>query len=181
MAIVKDNNLLLQCVSGTLGGELTIYKRNDQIIIAKKRGPSKNKPTSKQLEARYKMKVAAAYAKVIIQDPELKAYYKSLAGPGQNAYNMAVKDAYKSPEIQNIRFEDETVIVTAKDAFRVAAIEIRVVDKTGRMLEKGKAALGRNGVDWYYKANSLPPGGKIIAVAVDLPGNETVKEVSLDG
>lgn len=179
MALIKDN-LLFQAVEGSLGDEFTIYKRNDQIIIAKKRGPSKKKPTKKQLEARYKMTVAAAYAKVIIADPEIKAYYKSLAGPGQNAYNMAVKDAYRSPEIQQIKFEEETVIVTAKNEFRVAEVEVRVLHAQGGLQERGKALLGRNGVDWYYKAATLPPGGKVIVVAVDLPGNETWQEVRLE-
>lgn len=176
MAIVKDN-LLLQSVEGTLGNQFTIYRRNGQIIIAKKRGPSKNKPTKKQLEARYKMRVAAAYAKVIIQDPDIKAYYKSLAGPGQNAYNMAVKDAYRAPEIQNIRLEDMDVVVTAKDEFRVADVQVRVIDDAGVILERGSAMLGRNGVDWHYKAAVLPPGGRVIVVAVDLPGNERVEEL----
>ncbi|WP_343674106.1 hypothetical protein [Chitinophaga sp.] len=179
MAIVKDN-ILLQLVRGSLGDQITIYERNGQIIMAKKRGPSKKKPTKKQLEARYKMQVAAAYAMVILEDPELKAYYKSLAGPGQNAYNMAVKDAYRSPEIQNIQFEEETVVVTAKNEFRVAEVNVRVLDAAGSILERGKAVLGRNGVDWYYKVASRPPGGKLIIVAVDLPGNETVREMKLE-
>ncbi|WP_343693241.1 hypothetical protein [Chitinophaga sp.] len=178
MALVKDS-LLLQAVRGSLGDEITIYERNGQIIIAKKRGPSKHKPTIRQLEARYKMKVAAAYAKAILEDPEIKAYYKSLAGPGQNAFNMAVKDAYRSPEIQQIHFEDTTVVVTAKDEFRVAAVDVRVVDVQGNVRERGKAVLGRNGVNWYYHAAELPPNGKVIIVAVDLPGNETVREVLL--
>ncbi len=106
MAIVKDN-ILMQLVRGTLGKQLTIYERNGQIIMAKKRGPSTKKPTAKQLEARHKMTVASARAQQLLADPEIKAYYASLAGPGQNAYNIAVKDAYRSPEIQNIRLEDE--------------------------------------------------------------------------
>ncbi|SFW72566.1 hypothetical protein [Chitinophaga sancti] len=178
MAIIRDN-ILLQCVEGSLGNEITIYRRNGQIIMAKKRGKSNKKPTRNQLEARYKMKVAAAYAKVILQDPELKAYYKSKAGPGQNAWNMAIKDAYNSPEIQQIQFEDETVVVKAKNDFRVAEVEVKVIDKKGNMLERGKAVLGRNGVDWYYKPDNLPAGGKIVVMAVDLPGNETVKELLL--
>ncbi|MBP1652899.1 MAG: hypothetical protein H6Q26_3056 [Bacteroidetes bacterium] len=179
MALVKDS-LLLQLVRGTLGDQLTIYERNGQIIMAKKRGPSKKKPTKKQLEARYKMQVAAAYAKMILLDPELKAYYKSKAGAGQNAYNMAIKDAFKSPEVQQIRFEETTVIVTAKDEFRVAEVEVRVHDAAGAMLERGKAVLGRNGVDWYYNAASLPAGGKVVAVAEDLAGKGTVREVRLE-
>ena len=178
MAIVKDN-VLLRLVRGTLGDQLTIYERNGQIIMAKKRGPSKKKPTKKQLEARYRMQVAAAYAKEMLKDPELKAYYKSKAGAGQNAWNMAIKDAYNAPEVQDIRFEDSTVVVTAKDEFRVAEVEVQVLDAAGVMLERGKAVLGRNGVDWYYKVAVLPPGGLVSVVVVDLPGNGTVKELRL--
>ena len=177
---ISTNNLLLQYVSGTIAGQLTIYERNGQIIIAKKRGPSKKKPTQKQLEARYKIQVAAAYAKAMLEDPELKAFYAAKAGPGQNAYNMAVKDAYSSPDIQQIRLEDSTVVVTAKDEFRVEHVEVKVLDAQGNKLASGKAEMGRNGVDWYYKAETLPPGGKIVALAVDLPGNETVRELLLD-
>lgn len=180
MALVKGN-MLLQFVRGSLGNQFTIYERDDQIILAKKRGPSKKKPTQKQLLAREKMKIAAAYATAILTDPEVKAYYKSKAGPGQNAYNMAVKDAYNSPEIQQIQLEDTTIVVTTKDEFRVAEVDVRVIDATGTQLERGKAVLGRNGVNWYYKATHLPAGGKVVAVAVDLPGNETVKELLLGG
>ncbi|WPV70277.1 hypothetical protein [Chitinophaga sp. LS1] len=60
MALVRDN-ILLQLVRGTHGDQLTIYERNGQIIMAKKRGPSKKKPTKNQQEARYKMSIAAAY------------------------------------------------------------------------------------------------------------------------
>lgn len=179
MAIVKDN-ILLQLVRGSLGGQITIYERNGQIIMAKKRGRSKKKPTQKQLEARYRMQAAAAYAKEILKDPELKAYYKSKAGPGQNAYNMAIKDAYNAPEVQQIRFEDTTVVVRAKDEFRVAEVDVRVFDVAGVQLERGKAVLGRNGVDWYYVAGSLPAGGMVVVGAVDLAGNETVREMRLE-
>jgi hypothetical protein len=179
MAIIKDN-ILFQYVRGTIGGQFTIYERNGRIIIAKKRERSNRKPTQKQKEARFRMMEAAAYAKSILKDPEIKAYYQSKAGPGQNAYNMAVKDAFNSPEIQKLKFEDSTVVVTAKDEFRVAEVAIKVVDPAGVIVENGKAVLGRNGVDWYYKAVNLPAGGWVIATAVDLPGNESTKEVKLE-
>jgi plasmid maintenance system killer protein len=178
MAIVKDN-ILLQLVRGTIGKQLTIYERNGQIIMAKKRGPSKKKPTQKQLEARLKMTIAAARAQVMMADPEVKAYYASLAGPGQNAYNIAVKDAYRSPEVQNIRLEDQEVVVTAKNEFRVAAVRVEVINAEGRVTESGPAILGWNGIDWHYKATALPAGGKVIVVAENLPGYDTVKELML--
>ncbi|RFM33494.1 hypothetical protein [Chitinophaga silvisoli] len=179
MAIIKDN-LLFQYVEGSLGDQITIYKRNGQIIVAKKRGRSNKKPTQKQLEARYRMQEAAAYAKEILKDPELKAYYASKAGPGQNAWNMAIKDAYNSPQVQSLRFEDSTVVVTAKDEFRVAEVEVIITDPAGAILERGKAVVGRNGVDWYYKVVALPVGGKVKATVADLAGNETVRELLLE-
>ncbi|QHS61277.1 hypothetical protein [Chitinophaga agri] len=178
MAIVKDN-ILLQLVRGSIGRQITIYERNGQIIMAKKRRPSNKKPTQKQLEARLKMSIAADIARDLMNDPAIKAYYASLAGPGQNAYNMAVKDAYRSPEVQNIRLEETDVIVTAKDEFRVAEVKVQVVDTDGVITESGPALLARNGVDWHYKAAALPAGGKIIITAIDLPGKTTVKELPL--
>ena len=178
MAIVKDN-ILLQFVRGTLGKQLTIYERNGQIIMATKRGPSRKKPTQKQLEARERMTIASARAQRMMADPEVKAYYASLAGPGQNAYNMAVKDAYRSPEIQSIRLEKEEVVVTAKNEFRIAEVEVKVVDADGVVTESGRAVLGWNGVDWHYKATALPTGGKVIVEAENLPGRYTVKELLL--
>ncbi len=178
MAIVKDN-ILMQLVRGSLGKQITIYERNGQIIMAKKRGPSRKKPTQKQLEARHKMTIASARAQLMMEDPQIKAYYQSLAGPGQNAYNIAVKDAYRSPEIQNIRLEKEEVVVTAQNEFRVAEVEVKVIDTEGVITESGRAVLGRNGVDWYYKSTALPAGGKVIVVVKNLPGNPTVKELLL--
>lgn len=180
MALVKDS-LLLHAVRGTLGDQVTIYERNGQIIMAKKRGKSNKKPTKKQEEARYKMILAAAYAKEMLSDPALKAYYKSLAGPGQNAYNMAIKDAYHSPEVQNMQLENETVMVTAKDEFRVAEVNVSVFDAAGKIVERGKAVVGRNGVDWYYKITGLPPKGEIVVSVVDLPGNATIKKLPING
>ncbi|MCF6402866.1 hypothetical protein L3C95_10050 [Chitinophaga filiformis] len=178
MAIVKDN-ILLQFVRGTLGKQLTIYERNGQIIMATKRGPSRKKPTQKQLEARERMTIASARAQLMMADPEVKAYNASLAGPGQNAYNMAVKDAYNSPEIQSIRLEKEEVVVTAKNEFRVAEVEVKVVDADGVVTESGRAVLGWNGVDWHYKATALPAGGKVVVEVENLPGRYTVKELLL--
>lgn len=180
MALVKDS-LLLHAVRGTLGDQITIYERNGQIIMAKKRAKSKKKPTKKQVAAREKMAIAAAYAKEILKDPEVKAYYQSLAGPGQNAYNMAIKDAYRSSEVQQIALKEDTVVVTAKDEFRVAEVQVRVVDEQGKVRENGRAVVGRNGVDWYYKVVDRPVKGKIVIIAVDLPGNATEKELVLGG
>lgn len=103
MAIVKDN-ILLKLVDGSLGDIITIYVRNGQIIMAKKRGPSTVPPSFKQLVARMRMKIAVALAKEMIKDPEVKAALAAKAGPGQNAFNIAVREAYKMPVVQEAEY-----------------------------------------------------------------------------
>jgi hypothetical protein len=181
MAIIKDADVLFSKVHGSLGKQVTIYQRNGQTIMAAKRGKSTKKPTQKQLDVRWKMKVASAYAREIIRDPEVKAYYKSLAGPGQNAYNMAVKDAYHSPEIQNIKVvEEDTVVVTAKNEFRLGSVMVKVYDKDQALIVQGHAIPKGVGNDWHYKVASLPAGGKIKVEVEDLPGNYVMKELLLE-
>jgi hypothetical protein len=179
MAIIKDA-VLLQHVNGTLGKEITIYQRGGKTIMAKKRSPSKKKPTSRQKEARYKMKLAAAYARQILQDPDIKAFYAAKAGPGQNAYNMAIKDAYNSPEIQEVRLEEDTVIVHATDEFRVAQVDIDILDAKGKYIERGKATPDWTGVKWTYHVKNLPKGGKLRVTAINMPGNVTKQEILLE-
>lgn len=178
MALVKDN-LLFQFVRGTIGDQITIYERNGQIIMAKKREKSRKKPTQGQRAAREKLEEAAKYARALLNDPDLKDYYKSKAGPGQSAYNMAIRDAYAPPEVQDVRVKDHMVIVTAKDEFRVAEVTVQVLNRAGKILESGKAVVDRNFVDWYYTATQLPDKGKVKIIATDLPGNDTIKELKL--
>lgn len=181
MAIVQDNNLLLAYVRGTLGDQITIYERNGRIIMAAKRKKSNKKPTQKQLDVRWKMKVASAYAKAMLKDPDLKAYYQSLAGPGQNAYNMAVKDAFHSPVIQDIKIESaDTVVVTAKNEFRLATVKVKVVDESGKVVEEGRAVMERNGMDWSYKVGMMVKKGKIRVFVEDLPGNVSERQILLE-
>jgi len=175
MAIVV-NNLLLESLRGTIGRQLTVYERNGQVIAAKKRTPTKKKPTQKQLDARKRMANAVYMAQAMMEDPEIREMYAAMAGPGQNAFNIAVRDAYHAPEVQQVKVEKDTVVVTAKNEFRVAQVKVTVVDSQGEITASGKAELGRNGVDWYYKVDQLPPGSRVIANVRDLPGNETLKE-----
>jgi hypothetical protein len=177
---IAYNNLLLQSVRGTIGKQLTIYERNGQIIVAKKRSKSNTKPTPQQLAARARMARAVAYAKQMLRDPDIKAAYAAKAGPGQNAYNMAVRDAYHAPEIQDVHVEKNTVVIRAKNEFRLKRVDVQVVSADGEIVTSGKAELSRNGVDWYYTLNLLPAGGRIIITARDLPGNETVRELKID-
>lgn len=115
----------------------------------------------------------------MLANPELKAYYASLAGPKQNAYNLALKDAYQHPEIQNINVTATDVAVTAENEFPAAEVKVQAIDVKGILIERSQAVFGRNGADWYYKTAALPPCGKLKVIVADLIGHTTVKELLL--
>lgn len=92
-----DIDLLASLLTGSINNELTIYKRGGKLIVAKKRGPSKKQPSDRQLAVQKRMKAAVRYAKYAMEDPELKKRYQKMAGPGQNAFNMAVSAYFADP------------------------------------------------------------------------------------
>jgi hypothetical protein len=185
MAKVK-NNIFLENLTGTIGKKMNIYNLNGQTIVRKAKKKKPFVATPKQIRAQHKFQDATDYASKAIQDPELKAAYAAIAPPGLNAYNMALKDAYNPPVIERIDIDNyrgkvgDTVIIRATDIFRVYQVTVEICTMEGVVLEKGNAQLGRNGKDWIYTALIEQVGlrgGKVIAMAEDVPGNKTHSEV----
>lgn len=156
--------------------------------IGKHRGPSSKPPTAAQLEVRGRFNQGVAYAKAVMKDPALKALYAAAAKGDQSAYNVAVKDAYKAPEITKISTDlytgqpGSTVTVRAIDDFKVASVRVQIYTAIGDLVEQGEAVLQVNGLDWLYTAtvvNDPVQGCRIRAVAKDLPANETAFDVNV--
>lgn len=184
--MAKSDNIILKDASGSLGKMLTITrKRSGTILLGKHRGESTTPPSEKQLEVQNRFKNAIVYGKAVMNDPELKAQYEKAAKKDQSAYNVAVRDAFKAPEIQWINTELYTgeigckITVRAIDDFKVAGVKVKITDAGGVVIEQGDAVQQSNGLDWVYTAsveNGLAHGSRIEARAVDLPGNETMGE-----
>jgi hypothetical protein len=183
-----DNNLFMSNLSGTIGNQMTIRQRGGSTIVSKKQKKSKKRSTEAQLEVQETFNESTLYAKKVMLDPDLKALYKAVALPGQNAYNMAIRDALNPPEIKSVITDNYTgktgdqIVVRAIDVFRVFQVVVAIYTAAGTLLEKGNAVMGRNSIDWTYtatKKNTNPKGGKIVAIAEDLPGNETYSEISI--
>lgn len=175
-----DNNVLLNKLSGSIGKQVTIKQRGGKTIVSKAQQPRGKAATGKQLEAQDKFTEATAYAKGVLADPDMAAVYRSMAQPGQNAYNIAIRDAYNPPVIENIEKAGNDIIVRATDDFRVYRVTVAIYDAEGVMKEEGNALMGRNGKDWTYTANTEAiPGCRVMAVAEDLPGNRTNREIGL--
>lgn len=184
--MAKTDNLLLKHASGTIGKMITISaKRSGATILGAHRKPSTVPLTPAQLEVQERFKKAKNYAKAVLANPDQKAAYKAVAGPDQSAYNMAMRDAFKAPEIHEVDFSGyhglpgDGIYIQATDDFKVASVSVSIVTAAGALVEEGAAVLQANG-DWLYTttvANNNLPGTEISATARDLPANQTTKAV----
>ncbi|MCF6404355.1 hypothetical protein L3C95_15770 [Chitinophaga filiformis] len=181
------NNLLLAQVSGTIGRQLTVTQRAGQAILGKARAKKgkRYKFSPKQLDVQSRFTSATDYAAAVKDDPDMVAAYKAVAKPGQNAHNLAIKDYYNAPEIHELKANEYTgkagqkISIRATDDFRVYQVVVSIYTADGTLIEEGNALQGRNGIEWIYTARNDNPeyiGGKVRAMAEDLPGNQTFEE-----
>ena len=187
MAQSKDN-ILVKGFSGTISRLLTFRQRAGKTIVSKLLRPTTAAPSDKAAAVRAKFAIGSAYAKVAIKDPAIKALYQAVAKPGQSAFNVALADAFRAPQISGINATayhgaaGDAITVKATDDFKVAAVKVSIFNAAGDLLEQGNAIMQINEVDWLYaatQANAAPAGSKITAVATDLPGNNTSLSVTL--
>ena len=169
-------------------GKQVVFKiRNGKQIVT---GPPKvdkdRIPTPNQQVSQDRFKFSCEYANEAIKDDALKAAYRKVASRRQSAHNMAFKDAYNPPEVLNIILQGykgvagNIIVVHAVDDFKVKAVNVSIFDKSDNLIEKNEAVSDKHGVVWVYTvtvANVEVEGCKIVASAVDLPGNEDLMEV----
>lgn len=187
--MAKSDNLILKASSGSIGKIMTITKKKSgTMLIGKHRGSSSVPPTDKQLDIQSKFKEAVIYGKAVMADPALKALYAAAVKGDQTAYNLAVRDAFKGPEITQIRTDaysgaiGSSVLVRAVDDFKVSSVKVAIYSLVGDLIEQGDAVLQANGLDWLYTsmvANGEVKGCRVRGVAKDLPGNETAYDVEV--
>jgi hypothetical protein len=187
MAQSKDN-ILVKGLSGTIARLLTFRQRAGKTIVSKLLRPSTATPSDKAAAVRAKFTTSVAYAKAAVKDPAIKAGYQAVAKDGQTAYNMALADAFQSPQISGIDAAayhgaaGDAITVKATDDFKVAAVKVSIFSAAGALLEQGNTVMQINEVDWLYtatQANAALAGSKITAEATDLPGNSTSLSLTL--
>ena len=188
MAIVL-NNLITKGLSGQLGKALVFRKVGDRTIVAT--APSTNAdPTEPQKLQRERFKRAAIFAKAQLQDPAVKALYELEARRrGQpNAYNVAISDFFGAPQIGEIDLvayqgkAGDIIQIKAIDDFDVQQVSVEIFNADGTRLEAGQAVQQNNSSVWIYTAtaeNANVSGSKIMAKAIDRPGNAATQEKAL--
>ena len=99
MAKIKLNPLYAG-ISGTLGDIVFKQSRNGEIIIAQRPKKSNIPPSAAQLANRERLKLANAYAKAALADPDVRAVYEQLAEQeGKGVYAAARDDFFKGHDL----------------------------------------------------------------------------------
>ncbi|SIO49269.1 hypothetical protein [Chitinophaga niabensis] len=184
----SNDNVITRGASGTFGSQVVFSQRHGNTIMGKPPRTSNIPPTEKQLAVRDRFLTATQYAKAVNANEAQKAIYKVAAKLGQSAYNVALTDAIKPPEIKEIDRSQYTgltnsfIRINAVDDFKVASVLVIILSQAGDVLEQGKATVDPNSYYWLYAAQTEIPdltGCTIKVQAIDLPGNVATQELVL--
>lgn len=178
-----NDNIILQKVSGNIGKQVVLKRVHGKTVLSK----MPKKPTArsaKQQMCAQGFKLATAYAKSVMQNRELKALYTAEAKRRGviNAYNMALSDCLRLPEIKAIELANytgstlgEVITIEVTDTFKVVEVTVSIINDV-TTIEEGSAIFVDN--RWEYVTTSLNAAAndsKVVVTAVDRAGNKINK------
>ena len=185
MAEVK-NNIVTQGMSGKLGNLIVFRNKGGKTIVATAPSKPSGEPSDAQKEHRKRFQEASVYGKTATADPAAKKGYETAAKKkGLSAYNVAVADFLKAPNIVEINLSSYTgavgdiITIVVTDDFKVETVTVDIANADGSEVESGAAASDASGMIWTYTAkatNASLAGDKITIRAYDMPGNVTEEE-----
>jgi hypothetical protein len=182
----SSKNLATEGLRGQVGNFVYRRRKTDgKIFVSRHPGEQEAEPTDAQLSVRERFQQAAIYGHSVISDPELKAGYKAAAKPGQSAYNVAVADFFRAPDIEEVDLSTysgqagDEIRIKATDDFKVEQVSARIENSDATLVEEGEAILSTDGLYWIYTAtavNESVSGDKITVTATDRPQNISREE-----
>lgn len=187
MAKVKKN-LLLQGLSGSVGGTIVLRSMGDKTIVASLPGKRNKLPSPGQLLQQERFKEGSDYSRSVKANPTELAEYKARAKSGESPLTLALTDYLRAPKVTVVDTaaykgkKGDLIRIRAVDDFLVKSVKVQVLASDGSLFEEGMATLQANGMDWLYKGSTDVldlTGAKIVATAMDKPGNIGVLEKAL--
>jgi hypothetical protein len=181
---ISNRNVITHGLSGKVG-DLVLFSQRFGATVMGKIPVRKKEPTARQLAVQEKFRLAAAYAKACLLDPQRKAIYAQRAGGGVTAFNLAFSDFHYAPVINDIivaaytGLPGSTIGVQATDDTKVTDVTVSITNPSGTLLEEGPAALNPENGHWIYTttmANATLAGSKVSVTVKDIPGNMTTDE-----
>ena len=180
-----ENNDLVWGSSGRIGDMLVFKQLAGKTIIVKRPRKRETPPSESQQMVNERFTEAVQYAKGVVSDEVKKAVYQLKVRPGVSAYNLALSDYCKAPEIKKVNLTgytgkvSEQILIRAIDDFMVKTVQVEILDNDLLRIEQGEAILSDNNLDWIYTSKALnpdPANSTIRVSASDLPGNVTTKD-----
>jgi hypothetical protein len=182
----STNNIVTHGLSGKV--DLIVFRQLHGQTIVSKTPRSLGPPSDAQIEIRSRFKEAAMYAKAAIANAALKLFYNSKARGGQSAYNAAMGDFFKKPEIGEVDTSayngsiGSRIVVPVTDDGKVVSVKMTIQKGNGSLVEEGDATLHANGLHWEFTATTLNDsvsGSLLTITATDIPGNSSSKQKNL--
>ncbi len=185
-----DNIPLVKGARGSVGKQFVFKRRGNGTHITRMPEFREDAVASPKQEAlRELFAAASSYGRKVIASPDLKREYQKKVTGGRTAYNIAVRDYLKAPVVKKINTEaydgspSSTIVIKAKDDFRVVEVKVSIRTVAGVLVEEGNAVLNPVKKNrWIYTAkqgNASLAGSIISATAWDLPGNTGMLEVMI--
>lgn len=130
---------------------------------------AKLRRSTKQKAHNERFQEASAYARWASRTQPI---YAELAAATvmRTAYNFALSDWFRAPEIHRIERQAGRIRVQASDNIQVVRVQVKLLDGEGSILETGEA-VHVGGECWEYASQA--EGKTVIAEARDFPGNLT--------
>ena len=184
----QKNNIIMRSTRGMVGGQIVFKKRAGKTYVAAAPEVDENrKPTDPQATAQSRFKSSVAYARIAIQDPQVKAAYKAVALKGQSVFNVAFQDASYAPQVTAVITDGyignvgNVIVARAIDDFKVTAVKVSIRNSNDELIEEGPAVPTSEGL-WTYTVtqnNAFLSGTKVKVSAFDMPENEGSFEVTM--
>ena len=173
-----QNNLITQGLSGSLGNQIVFRQgKGGQTIVSVKPASSTERDFNpNQLAQQQAFRNAIAYAKSAKDEV---TYLTKAQGTTMSAFNAAVADWFKEPEVLEIDASAWTgtagqiIRVKAQDDTQVTKVHVSIDDGQGVIFEQGNAVQA-DGLWWEYTTTTVvaqSPAPRVTATAQDLPGN----------
>lgn len=142
-----------------------------------------NVPTFATKQERFEQ--AIRYAQAQMLDPKAKQFYSIMARRLKctHAYNAAVRDYMKDPDISKIILSHYTgekrdcIFIESDDYFKIEVVIVEILTSDGALLESGTATRRPGEIKWKYLTTECNPslaGTQVKAFAIDRPGREVM-------
>jgi len=175
---ISRTNIVLHGFKGKLA-DLVVRRWGESTVLSRKPNTRHRKWSKLQKSNRLRFREAMVYARRVLSNPEMRAYYVKKKRKMQTVWNVAVADYMRRPTIDLIDICEynglvgEPIYVTTNDKYGVASLVVSILDAQGFEIESG-AAVRDFGFNFTYTTivkNPYLKGSKVVVTATDVPGN----------